>query len=61
MPLRNVFVVARNHSGRPTLMHRLIDRQTMMTACGVDVREWSRAYSPKPIEAILCKREACRI
>lgn len=61
MPLRNVFVVARNHLGRPTLQHRLIDGQTMMTACGVDVSGWSRVLSPKPIEAILCKREACRL
>lgn len=61
MPLKNVFVIARSARGRPTLMHRLRDRQTEMTACGVDTREWSRAYSPKPIEAILCKREACRV
>lgn len=61
MTLKSVFVIARNHLGRPTLMHRLISNQTRMTACGVDTSGWSRAYAKEPIEELLCKREACRL
>ena len=61
MPLKSAFVIARNHLGRPTLMHRLVDGQASITACGVDTSAWSRAFTRSPIEEILCKREACRI
>lgn len=59
MPLRNIFVVARNAHGRPTLQHKLIDRRTSMTACGRDISGWSRAYSAEPIQPILCKHDNC--
>lgn len=60
MPLRHAYVIARNSSGRPTLQHLLIDGQGSVTACGCDTSAWSRAYQPKAIEAILCRRSACR-
>jgi hypothetical protein len=60
MPLKGVYVIARNASGRPTLQHKLVDGQASMTCCGTDTSEWSRAFQSKRIEEILCRREACR-
>jgi hypothetical protein len=57
---RAIYVVARNMHGRPTLQHRLFPGTTDETACGADIRSWSRAYQNQPIEAILCRRNACR-
>ena len=60
MVLKRVYVVARNNTGRPTLQHRLLDHQTIHTACGLDMASWSRSYMDTAIEAILCKKDACR-
>lgn len=51
------YVIARNHSKRPTLQH-LVLNATRFTACGVPMTDWSRAYQNEPIPAILCLK--CR-
>ncbi len=48
------FVVARTTGGRPSLQHQTDDHE--MTACGRDIRMWSRAYMKTPIKEILCIR-----
>jgi hypothetical protein len=60
MPLKRVYVIARNAGGRPTLQHKLVDGTASVTECGTDVSSWSRAYSYKRIEEVLCKRAGCR-
>lgn len=55
-----MYVIARNHRGRPTLQHKLLNKSVQETACGRDISAWSRSYSRQPIEAILCKLPACR-
>lgn len=54
-----IYVVARNRLGRPTLQHRLVTGTSSLTACGIDMSEWSRAFQNEPIYAILCKRSNC--
>lgn len=49
------YVIARTGRGRPTLQHRLIV-DSDQTACGLDVTQWSRAYSAYPIAQVLCKK-----
>lgn len=56
----SIFVVARNAWGRPTLQHRVEDYVSDYTACGRYIGTWSRSFSDKSIEAILCKHPACR-
>ena len=55
-----MYIIARTGKGRPTLQHRLIAGEdgSHITACGMDVSIWSRAYSNKPIPQVLCIR--CR-
>ncbi len=60
MPLKSLYVTARSASGRPTLQHRLVDGQTDWMACGRRIDDWSRAYTPRKIEEVLCLRHACR-
>jgi len=60
MPLKSFYVLARSGGGRPTLQHKMIDGQTEYTACGLLVEAWSRAFMPKAIEQVLCRRGACR-
>lgn len=50
-----MYVIARNNSGRPTLMHFLLP--SGFTACGLDSRNWpSRAYPRSMMREIYCKR-----
>jgi len=70
MVLQNVYVVGRaprwdeaaeiQRPGSARLMHALIDDQTEVTVCGVDVGGWSRDYLTAQIAgrlgAILCMR-----
>lgn len=56
MVLENVYVIARSASGRATLQHRLLDRQTRFTRCGVDTQPWSRAFQQDPLGPLLCLR-----
>ncbi len=60
MPLRSVYVIARNAAGRPCLQHRLVDGQTERTACGRDVSHWSREVLSRRLDSILCLAKACR-
>lgn len=60
MPLKRLYVLARNAGGRPTLQHKLVDGSSSMTACGYDCSGWSRAYMPRRIDEILCRKRACR-
>lgn len=60
MTLRGVYVVARGNSGRPTCQHKLHDGQAILTKCGEDMSAWSRSYTSVKLEAILCRRNACR-
>ena len=60
MPLKNLFVIARNASGRPCLQHKLVDGQTERTACGRDLSNWSRELIRQRLDAILCLSKACR-
>ena len=55
-----MYVIARTGRGRPTLQHRLVENEdgTNITACGMQVDLWSRAYQNKPIPQVLCIR--CR-
>lgn len=46
------WIVARSASKRPTLMHMLVSFDR--TACGLDIRGWSRAYLEVPIPQIVC-------
>lgn len=55
-----VYVVARNNGGRPTLQHALVDGTAGITKCGTVMDGWSRSFQKQPIEAILCRRRACR-
>ena len=48
------FVVARTTGGRPSLQHQTDDHE--ITACGRDIRMWSRAYMKRSIPEILCIR-----
>lgn len=56
MTLVKPFVVARSASGRATLMHRIGNVELMVTACGLDINVWSRAYLSEKIPQIMCKR-----
>jgi len=58
--MRSLYVVARNVGGRATLQHQVLDHDATYTMCGVSIWEWSRSFSSKPIEVILCKHPACR-
>ena len=53
-----MYVLARTASKRPTLQHRLVSGEdgSQLTACGLDVTQWSRAYQNKSIPQILCIR-----
>lgn len=56
-----MYIIARTASKRPSLQHRLVlgdDTDKHVTACGIDVSMWSRAYQNKPIPQVLCIR--CR-
>lgn len=55
-----VYLIARNAGGRPTLQHLAKDGHGEITACGVNVSAWSRSFSDKPILEVLCMRDACR-
>lgn len=55
-----LYVVARTAGGRPTLQHLLPPGVGSVTACGVEMEEWSRAYMRAPVPEILCLRSACR-
>jgi hypothetical protein len=60
MPLKDVFVIARNSYGRACLQHKLVDGQAERTACGRDISGWSRQLMTKRLDAILCLAKACR-
>lgn len=50
-----MYVLARTPSRRPTLQHVVsVNEDGERTACGLDITQWSRAYQPAPIAAILC-------
>lgn len=48
------YVIARNASKRPTLMHK-VGSTSAKTVCGRDMRRWSRSFSIRPIEVMLCR------
>jgi len=52
------FVLARTPSRRPTLQHVFVLNEDgrEASACGLDLTQWSRAYQPAPIRAILCMK-----
>ena len=50
------FVIARTARHRPTLQHRVSDNDTGHTACGLDIRPWSRAYQELPIPQVICMK-----
>lgn len=56
MTLAPGYVIARNRGGRPTLQHKLLSGTSILTACGADMSEWSRAFQTDPIHALLCRR-----
>ena len=51
-----MFVIARTAHRRPTLQHRMSEEDPDHTACGIDVRWWSRAYQPVAIPQIICMK-----
>ena len=56
------YLVARTMNGRPSLQHAIHPELGVNYSwCGIDVYGWSRAYSPHPIEQILCIRCARKI
>lgn len=55
-----MYIIARTATKRPTLQHK-IGGLRLLTACGLDASNWSRAYQREAIPAILCKKcEAAR-
>lgn len=56
---KDMYVVARNASGRATLEHKLVEG-FQRTGCGTDISAWSCYYTHVRIEAILCLRRGCR-
>lgn len=61
MVLKKLYVLARGISDRPTCQHLLVDGTSSVTACGANIENWSREYTPKPFETILCRKAACRL
>jgi len=55
-----MYVIARNASGRPTVQHRLNDRDNTRTGCGYDMSPWSRAYMNVKYKAVFCKLKGCQ-
>jgi hypothetical protein len=58
-----LYVVARNNSGRPCLIHKLVQGTSSLTACGRDMSTWSRSYLPSlpnGFEVLQCRTAACR-
>lgn len=51
-----MYIIARTAAKRPTLQHKLANGLMLMTLCGLDTRNWSRAYQQQPITQILCKK-----
>jgi len=60
MPMKNLYVIARSASGRPTLQHKLVDGTASVTCCGRVMDGWSRAFMTKRIDEVLCLSRACR-
>lgn len=58
---KKVYVIARGAAGRPTCQH-LTDTSLTKIACNnkVKLTKWSRSYQDSPIDAVLCKKRACR-
>lgn len=53
------YVVARSHTGRATLQHKVSTQDINWTSCGYDISPWSRHYMSERIEVILCKKPGC--
>lgn len=53
--MSELWTVARNAAGRPTLQHAT-NTQLELTVCGVFVGGWSRSYSATPSSITACKR-----
>lgn len=49
------FIISRNATGRPTLMHK-IELPGYWTICGINTQGWSKAYMPHAITAMLCRK-----
>lgn len=60
MVLHGSYVVARGHSGRPTVQHRLVAGSSHHTGCGRDLAGLSRSYTNEVLDAILCKQNGCK-
>jgi hypothetical protein len=50
-----MYVIARNKTGRPTLMHVANGRKAL---CGTRMDGWSKSYQTHCLEVLLCRR--CR-
>ena len=61
MALRKLYVIARGISGRPTCQHKLVDGTSSLTRCGQDMSQWSRSFMRERIDAVLCRKAACRV
>jgi hypothetical protein len=55
-----VYVIARNAGDRPCLQHKMPTGVGSITCCGINVDPWSREYTDRRFETLLCKRSACR-
>lgn len=57
---KRLYVIARGNAGRPCCQHLVPDNVASLTACGADIAHWSREFTERRFESILCKRSACR-
>lgn len=48
-----LYTIARTAAKRPTLQHA-VPFNGDRTACGLDIRPWSRSYQSQPIPQIIC-------
>lgn len=51
-----MWIVSRNSTGRPTLMHAVETYSDLTTRCNVYVGGWSRFFMSTPLPYIACKK-----
>lgn len=49
------WIISRNATDRPTLMHAVTGSADLETQCGVEIAGWSRHYLMAPLPFVGCK------
>lgn len=52
----SLWVVSRNATNRPTLMHAVDAYSDHTSVCGVEIGSWSRHFLTAPLPFVGCKR-----